>query len=131
MLATSPKEVTATFNESVGPIFFRILDTKPSMDPNLDGPDLAVDRGAVVFEDVTFGYRRHRPVLRHFDFHAPAGKVTALVGPSGSGKSTIISLIERFYAAGSTLGDKARILSGKPPVPLGAALTCLIGKGRA
>ena len=27
MLATSPKEVTATFNESVGPIFFRILDT--------------------------------------------------------------------------------------------------------
>lgn len=40
-------------------------------------------------------------------------------------------LIERFYAAGSTLGDKARILSGKPPVPLGAALTCLIEKGRA
>lgn len=27
MLAASPKEVTATFNESVGPIFFRILDT--------------------------------------------------------------------------------------------------------
>lgn len=40
-------------------------------------------------------------------------------------------LIERFYAAGSTLGDKARIVSGKPPVPVGAALTCLIEKGRA
>ena len=40
-------------------------------------------------------------------------------------------LIERFYAAESTLGDKARILSGKPPVPLGAALNCLIEKGRA
>ena len=40
-------------------------------------------------------------------------------------------LIERFYAAGSTLADKARILSGKPPVPLGAALTCLVEKGRA
>lgn len=40
-------------------------------------------------------------------------------------------LIERFYAAGSTLGDKARILSGKPPVPVGAALTCLVEKGRA
>lgn len=40
-------------------------------------------------------------------------------------------LIERFYAAGSTLGDKARILSGKPPVPVGAALSCLIEKGRA
>jgi lycopene beta-cyclase len=40
-------------------------------------------------------------------------------------------LIERFYAAGSTLADKARILSGKPPVPIGAALTCLVEKGRA
>ena len=40
-------------------------------------------------------------------------------------------LIERFYAAGSTLADKARILSGKPPVPLGAALACLIEQGRA
>ena len=40
-------------------------------------------------------------------------------------------LIERFYAAGSTLADKARILSGKPPVPLGAALACLFERGRA
>lgn len=40
-------------------------------------------------------------------------------------------LIERFYAAGSTLADKARILSGKPPVPIGAALTCLVERGRA
>ena len=34
-------------------------------------------------------------------------------------------LIERFYAGTSTLGDKARILAGKPPVPLGAAMKCL------
>lgn len=34
-------------------------------------------------------------------------------------------LIERFYAARSTLGDKARILVGKPPVPIGRALMCL------
>jgi lycopene beta-cyclase len=40
-------------------------------------------------------------------------------------------LIERFYAAGSKFADKARILSGKPPVPIGAALTCLVEKGRA
>ncbi len=29
-------------------------------------------------------------------------------------------LIERFYAGRSTLGDRARVLIGKPPVPLGA-----------
>ena len=37
------------------------------------------------------------------------------------------ALIERFYAARSTLADKARILSGKPPVPIGRALRALIG----
>lgn len=31
-------------------------------------------------------------------------------------------LIERFYAARTHLFDKARILSGKPPVPVGAAI---------
>ena len=40
-------------------------------------------------------------------------------------------LIERFYAGETTLGDKARILSGKPPVPIGAALTCLVERGHA
>ena len=34
-------------------------------------------------------------------------------------------LIDRFYAGRSTMMDKARILSGKPPVPLGAALRAL------
>jgi lycopene beta-cyclase len=34
-------------------------------------------------------------------------------------------LIERFYAGEATLADKLRILSGKPPVPVGRALSCL------
>lgn len=34
-------------------------------------------------------------------------------------------LIERFYAGQSTLADKARILTGRPPVPIGRALRCL------
>ena len=34
-------------------------------------------------------------------------------------------LIERFYAGDATLADKMRILSGKPPVPIGRALGCL------
>jgi lycopene cyclase len=39
-------------------------------------------------------------------------------------------LIERFYAGQSTLADKARILAGKPPVPITAALASLAGRGR-
>lgn len=37
-------------------------------------------------------------------------------------------LIGRFYAGRSTLFDKLRILSGKPPVAIGKALQALIGK---
>lgn len=36
-------------------------------------------------------------------------------------------LVGRFYAGGSTLFDKARILAGKPPVPLGRAVRAMIG----
>lgn len=35
------------------------------------------------------------------------------------------ALIERFYAGHLTRGDKIRILSGRPPVPIIAALKCL------
>lgn len=38
-------------------------------------------------------------------------------------------LIERFYAGRSTLADKARILIGKPPVPVTSALGVLSGLG--
>lgn len=37
-------------------------------------------------------------------------------------------LIERFYAGRLRLGDKARILSGKPPVPVRAAMCAEIGR---
>ncbi len=39
-------------------------------------------------------------------------------------------LIERFYAGQNTKGDIARILCGKPPVPIGAAVRSLAGHGQ-
>jgi lycopene beta-cyclase len=36
-------------------------------------------------------------------------------------------LIGRFYAARSTLADQARLLAGKPPVPIGRAVKALLG----
>jgi lycopene beta-cyclase len=39
-------------------------------------------------------------------------------------------LIERFYAGVSTLADKARVLAGKPPVPVLGALRALTSGGR-
>lgn len=37
------------------------------------------------------------------------------------------TLIERFYAARSTPLDRARVLCGKPPVPIGSAIAALTG----
>lgn len=39
-------------------------------------------------------------------------------------------LVERFYAGRSTAMDAVRILSGRPPVAIGAAAACLMGGGR-
>ena len=35
-------------------------------------------------------------------------------------------LIERFYSGRSTLADRMRVLAGKPPVPLLAAMRSLV-----
>lgn len=40
------------------------------------------------------------------------------------------ALIGRFYAGQSTLRDKARIVTGKPPVPIGRALRAIMGASR-
>ncbi|MDT8760375.1 lycopene beta-cyclase CrtY [Sphingomonas psychrotolerans] len=36
-------------------------------------------------------------------------------------------LIRRFYAANSNLGDKIRVMTGKPPVPIGRAVRAITG----
>jgi ABC-type transport system involved in Fe-S cluster assembly fused permease/ATPase subunit len=64
-----------------------------------DAPDLAPGPGAVVFEDVRFGYREDRVILKGVSFTVPAGRMLAIVGPTGAGKSTISRLLFRFYDA--------------------------------
>ena len=51
----------------------------------------------VQFEDVRFGYRPDREILRGVSFTAAPGTKLAVVGPTGAGKSTISRLLFRFY----------------------------------
>jgi ABC transporter ATM len=53
--------------------------------------------GEIRFENVTFGYRPDRTILKNVTFTIPAGQKFAVVGPSGCGKSTILRLLFRFY----------------------------------
>ncbi|KAL2354268.1 ABC transporter-like protein [Cryomyces antarcticus] len=58
---------------------------------------LQLKGGEIKFENVTFGYRPDRPILKNLTLTIPAGKKVAIVGPSGCGKSTILRLLFRFY----------------------------------
>ena len=82
--------------------------------------------GDVVFDGVTFSYptRPEQKVLRNFSFHAPAGKMVALVGESGGGKSTVTALLERFYdvASGSVKIDNVDIRRYDPSWLRGTAI---------
>ncbi|MEO6224248.1 MAG: ABC transporter ATP-binding protein/permease [Sphingomicrobium sp.] len=74
-----------------------LLDTPAEVvDPPGAAP-LRVDRGAVRFEGLRFGYDEGREILKGLDLDIPAGTSVAIVGPSGAGKSTIARLLYRFY----------------------------------
>jgi ATP-binding cassette subfamily B protein len=64
-------------------------------------------RGEIVFDHVSFAYRKGEPVLRDLSFTVEQGRKIAIVGATGSGKSTIIKLLTRFYdvSAGRILVD--------------------------
>jgi len=62
---------------------------------------LPVGAGEVRFEDVEFGYRPDRTILKGVSFTVPPGRKLAIVGPTGAGKSTISRLLFRFYDVGA------------------------------
>ena len=51
----------------------------------------------IKFENVSFSYKKNKPVLKNISFEAKQGTSTALVGSSGSGKTTVTNLIARFW----------------------------------
>lgn len=54
-------------------------------------------KGDVRFQDVTFGYKEDKIVLKDISLFAKPGQKIAFVGSTGAGKTTITNLINRFY----------------------------------
>ncbi len=89
---------------------FEVLDSDlevPETDESAPMPQMT---GAVTFQDVTFGYERHRQVLKHVSFDVQPGEMIGLVGHSGAGKSTTINLLCRFY----DVNEGAILIDGVP-----------------
>ncbi len=76
---------------------FELFEFEPEIRDRPGAPDLAVDRGGIAFEGVSFHYGHDRGILEDVSFRVPAGHMVAIVGPSGAGKSTISRLLFRFY----------------------------------
>ncbi len=53
--------------------------------------------GALVMDDVDFGYTDEKIVLHNIKLYADPGQKIAFVGSTGAGKTTITNLINRFY----------------------------------
>ncbi len=62
-------------------------------------------QGEVVFDRVSFFYRKDEPIIKDLSFRIAPGEHVALVGPTGSGKTTLIRLLCRLYEP-----QKGRIL---------------------
>ncbi len=76
---------------------FEILDMAPEIVDQSNARPMPHLEGKVEFKDVTFGYDKHRPVLKGVDLQVEQGEMIGLVGHSGAGKSTLINLLMRFY----------------------------------
>ena len=54
-------------------------------------------KGDIDFQNVSFGYKSYRKVLRNISSHINKGEIIGLVGHSGAGKSTFINLVMKLY----------------------------------
>ncbi|WP_100913054.1 ABCB family ABC transporter ATP-binding protein/permease [Pseudoalteromonas spongiae] len=76
---------------------FDLLKVDSSVSRNSKSESLTVSKGAITFENVSFGYAKERTILNNLSLNIKAGSKVAIVGPSGSGKSTLTKLLCRFY----------------------------------
>nr|WP_274919065.1 ABC transporter ATP-binding protein [Streptomyces sp. WZ-12] len=76
---------------------FELLDA-PEQDPDAEQPARPEQvTGRVAFEDVSFRYDEHRPLIDGLSLTVRPGQTVAIVGPTGAGKTTLVNLLMRFY----------------------------------
>ena len=75
-----------------------VLDEEPSI-KNPENALTNIDDGSVVFEHVSFKYKKEaeRYAVSDLDFTIKSGQFIGIIGSTGSGKSTLVNLISRLY----------------------------------
>jgi len=76
---------------------FEVLDRPDDVADAPDAVAVSSTKGAIQFQNVCFGYKDERQILRDIDLRIEPNQIIALVGGTGAGKSTLLSLVPRFY----------------------------------
>ncbi|NSW89177.1 MAG: ABC transporter ATP-binding protein [Firmicutes bacterium] len=78
---------------------FEIMDQAPEVNTNNAEEKIDIEnvKGEVIFDNVSFSYKKDVPILKNINIKAWPGQSIALVGPTGAGKTTIVNLLMRFY----------------------------------
>lgn len=76
---------------------FEILDEKEEVPDTKDPAKLKQIKGAVVCDNVNFGYDDNPNLIKNWSLDVKPGQTVAIVGPTGAGKTTIVNLLMRFY----------------------------------
>ena len=75
-----------------------VLDEEPTI-KNPENPITVVNDGSVVFENVSFKYKKEaeRYAVSNMNINIKSGQFVGIIGSTGSGKSTLVNLISRLY----------------------------------
>ena len=76
---------------------FEVIDTTPEAYEDSTAVRMPRMEGHVVFDSVTFGYDKSKPVLHDIELQVEPGEMIGLVGKSCVGKTTTVNLVCRFY----------------------------------
>ena len=101
-------QYTKPFNEISGVItelqnamacIGRVFETieEPAQKPDRGDAKIPAVTGALCIKDLSFSYRKDRPLIHDLDLDVKPGQRVAIVGPTGCGKTTFINLLMRFY----------------------------------
>lgn len=75
-----------------------VLEEEPTIKDN-DSPIYEVENGDVVFNHVSFKYRKdsEREALTDINLNIKSGQFVGILGSTGSGKTSVVNLISRLY----------------------------------
>ena len=92
--------------------YFEIMTLEPRIADKEDASRLKVNKGDILFENVSFAYDK-KDVLKNISFEITPDTKIALVGESGEGKTTLTNLLIRLYEpqSGSITIDGQNILN--------------------